>query len=222
MGTDIYPILTVRQLDAQATPRDLAVIVEELNEQFDKDFEYQGGDDPQNPEGPYGIDQGTRWSSMVEDMTEFSKKHPGVLFGIQYEWPEDGSEYMEWFENGRYYFDARPDWIPIFQEAKFLKDTNAQVEPVTAEPTTGDPYTVVVEYETLNSSDSATFLAPAFGKTPDEAAQQAIDGLIDDEWAEGFDEGDTVAAMTDEQRDQHRADYKCIAIYAGHHTNLVQ
>lgn len=46
---------------------------------------------------------------MINDMTEFSKQYPGILFGIRYEWPDDGSEYMEWFENGRYYCDARPE-----------------------------------------------------------------------------------------------------------------
>jgi len=113
MGTDISPILTIKLPNDSTCSLDGILV--DLETQFDMGFEEHSS-----------IDESTCmyeafdvwWSNLTEDMIAFSAKYPGVLFQVQYEWPDNDTAFCEWFKEGKSYCDQRPRWAPEFDEAK--------------------------------------------------------------------------------------------------------
>lgn len=81
------------------------LLVDDLETEFGITFEDLEDD------GNYHT-EGVRWSSMTDDMKDFSTRYPDVTFRIRYEWPHDETEYVEWFRDGKTYQVSRPPWEP--------------------------------------------------------------------------------------------------------------
>lgn len=81
------------------------------------------------------------------------------------------------------------------------------------------PYTVVVRYEDADQPDAVepiqTFIEQVMAEDAHMAGRAAIDALLAERGIEADEEDPSLM-------DSWRVEYKCIAIYAGHLTNLVQ
>lgn len=63
----------------------------------------------------------TRWSSLTEDMTEFSKSFPGVLFDVFGDCTDpDCGQWAEFFRDGKTYQVNPPSWEPPAFDERML------------------------------------------------------------------------------------------------------
>lgn len=86
------------------------------------------------------------------------------------------------------------------------------------------PFTVVVRYNVADDPGAGsgnTYIMEVTAEDPHEAGGRAIDGLIR-EVQEGHPSLTGEPEEVEEWMETERVDYKCIAIYEGHHENLIR
>lgn len=67
-------------------------------------------------------DYAIKWYNHEEDIREFSKEHPDVLFTLEGWGEEQGDIWRKYFKNGKYYQVKAEINYPEFDETKLTKD----------------------------------------------------------------------------------------------------
>lgn len=78
----------------------------------------------ENDDAAYALDENgntempCKWYDHDEDLKEFSKKYPELLFILNVEGEEPGDIWREYFKNGKMYSDKAEIIFPEFDESK--------------------------------------------------------------------------------------------------------
>ena len=181
------------RLDVQPTEH-FAAVQSAISEQFGNPFDENGDGEIHGSDWCYDI----RWSNLTEDLIALSKGFPDTRITI-YAQGDDGQVWMEYFHDGKYRVEIRPEWEePEWDDDKMGAFPYKPVE---------DPkkFTVILLYPELMEGEVETWMGEAHGATVEEAIADARRQIMDG--------GGTADAYEPE-------DYKVIAVIAGHHEDL--
>ena len=141
-------------------------VAEAIDEEYGQDFR----DDSNDGEG-WNYD--TKWSGMSEDMVEISKRFPDARITMRGE-GEDGQVWCEYFANGKYRLEERPEW-----EAPEWDDTKLTGYPYRPIEATKD-YTVILAYPDRVDGRVQTWMGEASGMTVADAVENARKQVAED------------------------------------------
>lgn len=74
--------------------------------------EVMGDPDPDYWKSVLRGDQPCQWYEYTENMVEVSRHYPGVVFSLNGCGEEPGDEWIEYYRDGKFQAERRPEWVP--------------------------------------------------------------------------------------------------------------